>query len=106
MKEYTKCDAIMIGRGALGKPWIFNEILSNITNSKKLDINLEAILKICKKHIKLFIKDKASKVSVNLSKKHLSYYIKGFNGASDLRKEIMSCTTSKSILEILDKIKK
>ena len=102
-REFTNCDAVMIGRGSLGKPWIFKEILSKMHNEIfKFDNKL--LLKTCKNHIKLLIENKPTKVSVNLSKKHLSYYIKGFSGASDLRTNIMRCNTIDEILNILDEL--
>ena len=104
MREFTNCDAVMIGRGALGKPWIFNEIISKISKNNTFQSDLKLLVKTCKKHIKLLIENKPTKVSVNLSKKHLSYYIKGFPGASNLRKNIMKSNSIEEILYCLDKL--
>ena len=89
MREYTKCDAVMIGRGALGNPWIFRNILDEIFSEDYKINNLDTVKKTCIEHIKLLIENKAEKVSVGLSKKHLSWYLKGFKNSSNLRKEIM-----------------
>ena len=78
MREYTKCDAVMIGRGALGNPWVFSNILDEIFSEDYKINNLDTVKKTCIEHIKLLIENKAEKVSVGLSKKHLSWYLKGF----------------------------
>ena len=100
MKEYTQCDAVMIGRAALGNPWIFKEI----NEKKRRTKELSEIKEMCIYHVNLLEKNKPLQVAVNLSKKHLSYYLKSFNGASDYRKKIMRCTDLKMIIEILKKI--
>ena len=85
--SHTKCDGIMIGRAALGNPWVFSQIHNkeNSTQSKK------AIIGMCVKHLALLKDYYNEKVTLNLSKKHFSWYLKGFDGASALRKTIMKC---------------
>jgi len=104
MRDYTNCDAVMIGRGALGNPWIFNNIINKINNKNFKKENLELVVSTCIDHIKLLIEDKTEKVSVNLSKKHLSYYLKDFQNAGIYRKKIMASNSIKEILEILNNI--
>ena len=105
MMEFTKCDAAMIGRGALGKPWIFEQIHKELQGLEYKTPNIEDILDISIKHIKLLIKNKPVKVAINLSKKHLSYYLKGFNEASKFRNKIMTLNSADGILETLYLIK-
>ena len=104
MRDYTNCDAVMIGRGALGNPWVFNNIINKINNKNFKKENLELVVSTCIDHIKLLIEDKTEKVSVNLSKKHLSYYLKDFQNAGIYRKKIMASNSIKEILEILNNI--
>jgi tRNA-dihydrouridine synthase B len=101
MRDYTNCDAVMIARGALGNPWIFNNIINKINNKNFKKENLELVVSTCIDHIKLLIEDKIEQVSVNLSKKHLSYYLKDFQNAGIYRKKIMASNNIKEILEIL-----
>ena len=85
--SHTKCDGIMIGRAALGNPWVFSQIHNkkNSTQSKKV------IIGMCVKHLALLKDYYNEKVTLNLSKKHFSWYLKGFDGASALRKTKMKC---------------
>ena len=104
MRDYTNCDAVMIARGALGNPWIFNNIINKINNENFKKENLELVVSTCIDHIKLLIEDKSEQVSVNLSKKHLSYYLKDFKNAGIYRKKIMASNNIKEILDILNNI--
>ena len=105
MKEETNCDAVMIGRGALGNPWIFKEIIEQGNGKKIKELHLSDRIDICIKHFNLLKEDKNEKTCVNLAKKHLSYYLKGFEGASKWRKNIMKTTQSSDIINILTSIK-
>ena len=98
IREITGCDGVMIGRAALGNPWIFNNIINN--NNNRPSIN--EIKKVCLSHIDLLIKNKTEKVSLNLSKKHLSYYLRNFTQAGMYRKNIMRCD---KIAEVIKSIK-
>ena len=60
MREYTKCDAVMIGRGALGNPWVFSNILDEIFSEDYKINNLDTV-KTCIGYIKLLIENKAEK---------------------------------------------
>ena len=56
MFEYTRCDGIMIGRGCLGNPWIFDRIKYYLKKKKKLDpISDEEKIKVLKEHFKLLL---------------------------------------------------
>ena len=91
IKEYTNCDGVMIGRGALGNPWIFHQIRNSIKNLPVDEIGPSEIFKKCKKHLRLLVEDKSEKVALNLSKKHINFYLKGFPDSSKYRKKIMRC---------------
>ena len=104
IKEYTNCDAVMIGRGALGNPWIFDNIIKKNNDPKFKVNNLELVVSTCKNHIDLLKANKPEKVSVNLSKKHLSWYLKDFKNAGVYRKKIMSSNNIDEILQIVSNI--
>ena len=102
MREETNCDAVMIGRGALGNPWIFKQISNYNNNQEVIDVSLNEILETCINHYNLLKENKEERVCVNLTKKHFSWYLKGFKNASDWRKKILF---SKDINEIENAIK-
>ena len=96
--KYTNCDAVMIARGALGNPWIFQEINNYLLkNNSNHNISLKNRFDLCKKHYQLLKKDKSEKLCLNLTKKHFSWYLKGFSGASEWRKKFMYCDNIKDV---------
>ena len=98
MITITGCDAVMIARGALGNPWIFEELSNYLLNNKsKSNITLKDRFELCKKHYELLKKDKSENICLNLTKKHFSWYLKGFNGASEWRKKFMYCNSIKEV---------
>ena len=101
MYEQTGCDSVMIGRGALGNPFIFEEIKAKIegksytppTNFQKIETALY--------HTQLIISDKGEKVAIPESRKHLSWYLKGMVGNAPVRVAINHATTYDEVEKIL-----
>ena len=70
--KYTNCDAVMIARGALGNPWIFQEINNYLLkNNSNHNISLRNRFDLCQKHYQLLKKDK-SETCLNLTKNILA----------------------------------
>ena len=89
MKDETGCDAVMIGRGALGNPWIFKSIQAKLNGKEFTHPTLKERAEMCKIHFDLLKEDKHEKLCVNLSKKHFSWYLKGFPGAAEWRSKFV-----------------
>lgn len=89
MFEYTGADGIMIGRGAMGNPWIFTQIEHFLKTGQKLPkpTNLEKY-EILKKHIFLDIEEKGENIALNEMRKHIAWYTKNLKGASVFRNDI------------------
>ena len=104
MLKITGCDAVMIGRGALGNPWIFKDILDSINNQIIKDITINDIILTCLEHVSLLERYKSTIACVNLSKKHINYYLKNFPNSSIYRREIMICDNISDIKRILKSI--
>ena len=101
MMNYTGCDSVMIGRGALGNPFIFEEIKSKLEGkSYTPPTNLEKI-ETALYHTRLMIEDKGEKVGIAESRKHLCRYLKGFRGSSEARGRINLASTYEEAEEIL-----
>ncbi len=84
MVEETHCDAIMIGRASLGNPWIFEELLSGKQHEKSKDEIYAMILK----HLDLLTKEKGEYIAVREMRKHIAWYIKGMENATELRRKV------------------
>ena len=89
MMDETGCDAVMIGRRALGNPWIFNEINEYLTTGKiPAAIRLIDRVKLCHRHLYMETQFMGAYAGTNYIKKHLSWYFKGFPGASEYRQRL------------------
>lgn len=89
MLEITKCDGIMIGRGARGNPWIFSEILTFLeTGIIPERPSVEEIIHMILLHTKLLVKEKGEYIGVREMRKHIGWYTKGLKNSSLLRGRI------------------
>lgn len=100
MFEYTGVDGIMIGRGAIGNPWIFEQIKYFLENNEKMSkpTNKEKY-EIIKKHIELNVQEKGNIVGINEIRKHISAYVKNMPEASKFRDEINHITDVNILIE-------
>ena len=100
MFEYTGVDGIMIGRGAMGNPWIFRQIQYYLETGEKLPKpTLKEKYEILKEHIELAIKEKGEKVAINEMRKHIACYIKNLKDASAFRNEINHIDNKEELLQ-------
>tara|TARA_B100000131_G_C18063899_1_gene591694 strand:+ start:464 stop:1432 length:969 start_codon:yes stop_codon:yes gene_type:complete len=104
MFNETNCDAIMVARGVLGNPWLLKSINNKLLNKLDKEISYKERIKTCKKHFELLKEDKNEKVCINHTKKHFNWYLKGFSGASNIRKKFMQASTIFEIENILNSL--
>ena len=103
MLEYTNCDAIMIGRGVLGNPWLIKEIDTYLKTGKIIDKpSYEERIKMCYHHLSYLLKIKNEKVSVLEMRSHIAWYIKGIPYHKEIKNLIFKANTTREITEILD----
>lgn len=88
MFKQTDVDGIMVGRGALGNPWIFREIIQYLKGEKITDVTNKEKLEIMLKHIDLEVKEKGENIAIKEMRKHISYYIKNLPNATTIRNEV------------------
>lgn len=99
MLEETKCDAIMIGRGALGNPWLIKEIL----NMKKEIVTNKDKLNMCLKHFEYLLEIKSEKLSLLEIRTHAGWYIKGIPNGNQIKKEIYMVNNKKEFYDLIHK---
>jgi len=100
MFNYTNVDAVMIGRAAMGNPWIFREILYYLKTGKKMDEpsnkeRLETMLE----HLELEINLKGEEVAIKEMRKYISGYTKGLKDASQFRSKINTLQTKEEVVK-------
>ncbi len=91
MLEKTNCDAIMIGRGALGNPWIFQRINAYLNDCRLIpEPTVTQKMAVMLRHIEKIIEYKGEYTAMREARHHAAYYTKGMRGGAALRKEICS----------------
>ena len=97
----TGCDGIMIGRGALGAPWIFEEIVKGTRVEKTA-----GLVKACvERQFALGLEDKGERIAAREMKKHLAWYLKGQRNGAALRNAAFRAETVGELMEIVAEIK-
>lgn len=87
MLETTGCDAVMVGRGALGSPWIFMQINAWLNDCRVIDTPpLMERMRVMNNHIAKLCEYKGERVGMKEARKHTAWYMTGLAGAASLRK--------------------
>lgn len=99
--EQTNCDGIMISRASLGNPWIFEQVQEYLEGKEIRNISNDEKLKIILEHIDLETKEKGELTGIREMRKHLAFYIKGTENASEIREKINHIENKKELEKTL-----
>lgn len=107
MLEETGCDAVMIGRGILGNPWLIRDCVSYLEDGfyNNSVSNLEKV-EMMKKHFTLLKYDKNERVALLEIRTHILYYLKGMPENKNMKLKVCSCKSGIELLQILDAYEK
>ena len=107
MLEETNCDFLMVGRGALGRPWVFSQINAYLQNgiilpeppvSERMRVMVKQVRKICEY--------KGERIGIREARKHATWYAKGIRGAAKYRKDLSMIESVEQLEELAFKITK
>ncbi len=102
MLDETGCDLVMVGRGSLGRPWIFRQINQLLEQGKtEIDPPPGERIRICLRHFQKAVALLGEKKGVLEMRKHIGWYLKGMQGNGPLRTELYSMTDPRKIAERL-----
>lgn len=105
MYKSTGCDFIMVGRGALGAPWVFSQINEYFKSGNIIpEPPIEEQMSIMIRHIEKLCEYKGEYVGMREARKHSGWYIKGIRGAAALRQEIGSLENMNQLKSIAEKV--
>ncbi len=103
MIDETGCDAVMIGRGVLGNPWLIKECIDYLENGvSPKEVSIDEKINMIKKHAELLVKNKPEKVAMLEMRTHAAYYIKGLPNSSNLKNEIFKMQTKEELFNLLE----
>lgn len=104
MISETGCDGVMIGRGALGNPYLFAQVKHYLKTGETLAFqSAKDRLEDIKEHMSLLVADKGEAVAAAECRKHLAWYIKGVRGAAALRDEINRTENVEKTIRLIEK---
>lgn len=101
MYEKTGCDLVMVGRGALGRPWLFAQINAWLGYQRIIpDPPVSERMRIMLKHVQKICEYKGDRVGMREARKHAAWYMKGIRGAAAMRREIGELTSLEQLKEL------
>ncbi|MGN1202303.1 MAG: tRNA dihydrouridine synthase DusB [Eubacterium sp.] len=107
MLEKTNCDAIMIGRGALGNPWLFQRLNAYLGECRVLPpVSVNEKMVVMLRHIQKIIEYKGEYTAIREARHHAAYYTKGLRGGAVFRREISQLESFEQLQELAYKIAK
>lgn len=100
-QQKSKTDGVMIGRGAMGNPWIFREIKAIMYGGKPEPVTMDERYHMIIHHYQKMLASKPERIAVNEMRKHIGWYIKGLNGAAMFRAKINNAEKSEEALDLI-----
>jgi nifR3 family TIM-barrel protein len=105
MLDETHCDAVMIGRGVLGNPWLIKECVEYLETGKEPDPNsptYDERIEMLKRHFELLVQDKGEVGALLEIRTHALQYIKGLPGSAPVKNEICQTKSKDEMFKILE----
>lgn len=105
MIDETNCDAVMIGRGVLGNPWLIRNTVSYLDGGEITLPSINDRIDMCLKHLELLKSLKSEKVACLEIRNHISWYFKGICGANELKNNVYQTSNIHDIILLLNEFK-
>lgn len=103
MFDYTRCDAIMIGRAALGNPWLIRELVEYFDKGIMVDKpSAEEKINMCFYHLERLLEVKPERVAILEMRSFVSWYIKGLPNAVAFKNELFKVKTKENLVNLLN----
>ena len=106
MLDETNCDAVMIGRGVLGNPWLIKNSINYLENKELINVTSEDKINMCLKHLELLKDLKNEKIACLEIRNHIAWYLKGISGSNELKNKVFKTTSIHDIISLLIDFKK
>ncbi len=105
MIDETNCDAVMIGRGVLGNPWLIKNTVNYLNGEEIVEVSLKDRVDMCLKHLNLLLDLKGEKIACLEIRNHIGWYFKGIKGANDLKNKVYQTSNIHDIISLLNEFK-
>lgn len=102
MLDETRCDAVMIGRGCLGNPWLLRRTVQYLESGELMpEPGTQEKVEMAIRHLSMMVSSKGEYIGVREMRKHAAWYLKGIPGAAAVRNQIMHTVTEEQMRCIL-----
>lgn len=106
MIDETGCDAVMIGRGVLGNPWLIKETIEYLDTGKELDKpTMKDKIDMCIKHLNSLKNVKNEKLACLEIRNHVAWYFKGMKNATEIKNKVYKTSSIHDIMQVLEEYK-
>ena len=103
MLKETKCDAVMIGRGLLGNPWLIKDCINYLSGKEIEEVTFEERLNMILKHFNYLLDFQPEKIAVLKMRTHIGYYLKGV--LKEYKQRFMKITTKEEFINLVNEVK-
>ena len=103
MLEETKCDAVMIGRGVLGNPWLIRDCLDYLNDKEIKEVTILDKLNMVTKHLNYLLEFKPEKLAILEMRTQIGYYLKGIS--KDYKQRFMKVNTKEEFMNLVSEVK-
>lgn len=100
--EHTSCDAVAVGRGSMGNPFIFKNIARVMDGKKEYKPGNNEILETILRHLDLSCEFKGERIAVREMRKHISFYIKGLRGSNKIKDQVNKLEGKDEVKRLLE----
>ncbi|MBQ2666267.1 tRNA dihydrouridine synthase DusB [Methanobrevibacter sp.] len=103
MIDETDCDAIMLGRGVIGNPWLIRQCIDYLDNEIEPEkVSLDEKIEMIKKHAELLSEIRPEKVAMHKMRTHTAYYLKGQWRSAEIKPRIFKMNAKEELFALLD----
>ena len=103
MIDETGCDAIMLGRGVLGNPWLIKQCIDYLDHGiEPQNVSLDEKLEMIRKHAELLSQIRSEKPAMHKMRTHTAYYLKGQWRSAEIKPKIFKMNTKEELFSLLD----
>ena len=104
MRAHTGCASVAVGRGSMGRPWLFHEIEQFRLTGRVPALSFKTRVETIREHYRLAIADKGQRAAMREMRTHLAWYSKGLTGGAAVRRIINHCTQPEAVLEAIERL--
>lgn len=99
----TKCDAVMIGRGVLGNPWLIKNTINYLNNKPLIKVSNEDKINMCLKHFNYLMELKSEKKALLEIRNHIGWYFKGIKNSNQMKRKFYEIKTANEFVDLINK---